>query len=95
MGVPEIGTKNWNSQPRLWLALLVGTKNKDASKNREGGGSLALGGRYWVLRHNNQLIVGGSDRRDNGEDGRLGWSVLGGVLFLFWGGKLNDKKLQK
>ncbi len=48
-----------------------------------------------VLRCNNQPIVGGSDRRDDGEDARLGWSVWGGVFFLFWGGKLNDNKITK
>jgi hypothetical protein len=49
--------------------------SKDASKNNEVGGSSALGGRRWVVRHNNQLIVGGSDTRDDGEDARPGWSV--------------------
>jgi hypothetical protein len=57
------------------LVPLVGMPNKDASKNREGEGSLALGGRRWVIRHNNQPIVGGSNRRDDGEDARPGWSV--------------------
>jgi hypothetical protein len=78
-----------------WLAPLVGTLNKDASKNREGDGSLALGGPRLVLRCNNQPIVGGSNRRDDGEDARPGWSVWGGVFFLFRGGKLNDKKNYK
>jgi hypothetical protein len=77
------------------LVPLVGTPNKDASKKREGDGSSALGGRHLVLRYNNQPIVGGSDRRDDGEDARMGWSVWGGVFFLFWGGKLNDKKNYK
>ena len=49
------------------LVPLVGMPNKDASKNRERDGSLALGGRRLVLRCNNQPIVGGSDRRDDGE----------------------------
>ncbi len=49
------------------LVPLVGPTNEDASKIKEGGGSSALGGRRWVLRHNNQPIVGGSDRRDDGE----------------------------
>ncbi len=44
-------------------------------KNREGDGSSALGSRRLVARHNNQLIVSGSDRRDDGEDARPGWSV--------------------
>ncbi len=79
----------------LRLVPLVGTPNKDALKNREGDGSSALGGRRLVLRRNNQPIVGGSDRRDDGEDARLGWSVWGGVFFLFRGGELNDKKSYK
>ncbi len=46
-----------------------------------------------VIRRNNQPIVGGSNRRDDGEDARPGWSVWGGVFFLFQGGKLNDEKI--
>jgi hypothetical protein len=67
----------------LRLVPLVGMLNKDASKNREGGGSSALGGHHLVVRHNNQPIVGGSDRMDDGEDARLGWSVWGGCLSYF------------
>jgi hypothetical protein len=81
--------------PSLQLVPLVGMPNKDASKNREGGGSLALGGHRLVLRHNNQPIVGGSDRRDDREDAPPGWSVWGGLFFLFWGGELNDKNNYK
>ncbi len=65
------------------LVPLVGMPNKDVSKNREGDGSSALGGHRWVLRCNNQLIVGGSDRRDDGEDARPGWSVWGGCFSYF------------
>jgi hypothetical protein len=67
----------------LRLVPLVGTPNEDASKNREGDGSLALGGRRLVVRNNNQLIVGSSDRMDDGEDARPGWSVWGGCFFYF------------
>ncbi len=67
----------------LQLVPLVGMPNEEASKNREGYGSLALGGRCWVIRHNNQQIVGGSDRRDDGEDARPGWSVRGGRFSYF------------
>ncbi len=80
-----------------WLVPLVGTPNKDASKNREGGGSSALGGRRLVLRHNNQPIVCSSNRR-----GRMiermrgqGWVYRGGCFFLFRGGELNDEKNYK
>jgi hypothetical protein len=65
------------------LVPLVGPTNKDASKIKEGGGSSALGGRRWVLRHNNQPIVGGSDRRDDGEYVWPGWSVGGGCFSYF------------
>ncbi len=65
------------------LVPLVGTTNEDASKIKEGDGSSALGGRRWVLRHNNQPIVGDSDRRDYGEDARPGWSVRGGYFSYF------------
>ncbi len=68
----------------LRLVPLVGTPNKDASKNREGDGSSALGGRRLVVRHNNQPIVGGSDRMDDGEDARPGWSVWV-VCFSYFG----------
>ncbi len=73
------------------LVPLVGTPNEDASKNREGDGSSALGGRRLVLRHKNQPIVGGSDRRDDGEDARSGWSVWGGGVFLISGRRIEQR----
>ncbi len=90
------GPKSWcRGSPRVccrrlavglllpWLVPLVGTTNEDASKIKEGDGSSALGGRRWVLRHNNQPIVGGRDRRDDGEDAQPGWSVRGGCFSYF------------
>ncbi len=48
-----------------------------------------------VVRHNNRPIVSGSDRRDDEEDARPGWSVWGGV-FLISGQRIErQKKLQK
>ncbi len=79
----------------LQLVPLVGMPNEDAPKNKEEDGSSALGGRRWVVRHNNQPIVGGSKRRDDGEDARPGWSVLGGCFFIFRGGESNNKKICK
>ena len=67
----------------LQLVPLVGMPNKDASKNREGDGSSALGGHRLVVRHNNQLIVRGSGRRDDEEDAWPGWSVWGGCFSFF------------
>jgi hypothetical protein len=51
-------------------------------KKREGDGSLAFSGCRLVVRRNNQLIVGISNRRDDGEDVRPGWSVWGGVFLI-------------
>ncbi len=67
----------------LRLVPLVGMPNEDASKNREGNRSLALGGCCLVVRHNNQPIVGSSDRMDDGEDAWPGWSVWGGCFSNF------------
>ncbi len=70
----------------LQLVPLVGMPSKDATKNREGGGSLALGGRRLVIGHNNQPIVGSSNRIDGRENVRPGWNVRGGGGgLLFWG----------
>ncbi len=73
------------------LVPLVGPTNEDASKIKEGGGSSALGGRCWVLRHNNQPIVGGSDRRDDGEYVWPGWSIRE-VVFLILGRRIERRK---
>ncbi len=67
----------------LRLVPLVGTPNEDSSKNREGDESLALGGRRWVLKHINQPIVGGNDRKDDREDVWQGWSVWWGCFSFF------------
>ncbi len=47
-----------------------------------------------VVRHKNQQIVGVSNRMVDEEDAQPGWSVWG-VFLLFWGSKLNNKKIQK
>ncbi len=44
---------------------------------------MALGGHRLVVRHNNQLIVGSSNRMDDGEDAWQGWSVWGGCILYF------------
>jgi hypothetical protein len=61
----SVAGAGWLGSRSLRLVPLVRMTNKDASKIKEEGGSSALGGRRWVLRHNNQPIVGGSDRRDD------------------------------
>ncbi len=79
----------------LQLVPLVGMPNEDASKIREGDGSSALGGCRWVVRHINQPIVGGSNRRDDGEDVRPGWSVWGSVILILGQRNEHRQKLQK
>jgi hypothetical protein len=44
---------------------------------------LALGGRRFIFRHINQLIVGVSNGRDDEEDTQPGQSVWGGLVSLF------------
>jgi hypothetical protein len=56
---------------------------------------LALGGHCLVIRHNNQPIVGGSDRRDDEEDARPGWSVWGGCFSYFGAVNRTTKKITK
>jgi hypothetical protein len=69
----------------LQLVPLVGTPDKDASKNREGDGYLALDGHCWVMRHTNQLIVGGSNRGMMERMRNRGGVYEGGVfLILGW-----------
>ncbi len=79
----SVAGAGWPGSRSLWLVPLVRTTNKDALKIKEGDGSSALGGRRWVLRHNNQPIVGSSNRRDDGEDVRPGWSARGGYFSYF------------
>jgi hypothetical protein len=102
------GPKSWcRSSPRVCcrhlvvgsllprLVPLVGMPNKDSLKNREGDGSLALGGCRWVVRHSNQPIAGGSNRRDDGEDVQPGWSVWVGCFSYFGVENQTMKKITK
>jgi hypothetical protein len=86
--VPWIPTSLLQAPGGGFALAVAGSLGWDAElrciKNREGDGFLALGGRRWVVRHNNQLLVGGSDRKDDGEDrGRDG--VYGGGCFSYFG----------
>jgi hypothetical protein len=86
--VPQLPTSLLQA-PGSGFALAAGgflgwdAKQSCIKKKREGGGSLALGGRRLVIRHNNQPIVGGSDMMDGGEDARQGWSVWRGCFSFF------------
>ncbi len=58
---------------------------QDCKLNRKerGNNELALDGHCFIFRHNNQLIVGVSNGRDDGGDARPGRSVWGGLVSLF------------
>ncbi len=71
----------------LYLGLQIEQWNKKKRENNE----LALGVCHFIFRLNNQLIVGASNGRYDGEDVRLGWSVWG-VLFLFSGRHIEQQK---
>jgi hypothetical protein len=66
------------------LVHLFGATKRDASKNREIGVALALGGRHLIGRYNNQIGFGDRGRRDVGEEVPPGWSVWGDVMALIW-----------
>ena len=65
---------------------------RDASKNREMGVALALGGRHLIGRYNNQIGFGDRGRRDVGEEARGGWSVWGGGIKSFEVTNSNNEK---
>jgi hypothetical protein len=93
--VPQLPTSLLQAPGGGFALAAAGSLGWDAEqrciKNQKGDGSSALGGRRLVLRCNNQPIVGGSDRRDDGEDARLGGSVWGGV-FLILGRQIERRK---
>ena len=60
-------------------------------KKERGNNELALGGCHFIFRHNNQLIVGVSNGRNDGEDARPG-RIIGGVLSLHSGWKIEQQK---
>ncbi len=69
----KVVSKNATGEDVLsWMVRLFRGRNKTTSKNREEHGALALGGRHLAATHNNQPIVGGSGRGDDGEEARGG-----------------------
>ncbi len=74
--VPRLPTSLLQAPGGGFALAAAGSLGWDAKlrciKYREGDGSSVLSGRRLVVRHNNQPIVGGSNRMDDGEDARLG-----------------------
>jgi hypothetical protein len=57
------------------LSLCLGLQIEKRKKKERGNNELALGGRCFTFRHNNQSIVGVRDGRDDGDDAWLWRSV--------------------
>ncbi len=74
----------WSGLAARWLVHLFGATKRDASKNREMGVALSLGGRHLIGRYNNQIGFGDRGRRDVGEEVLPGWSVWGDVMASIW-----------
>ncbi len=74
--------------------LVWGNDTKHIKKQTDRGGI----GLRWLLfgnKNNNQHIVGGNDRRDDGEGARLGCSIWGGCCLFMWGSELSNAKNTK
>ncbi len=54
----------WSGLAARWLVCLFGAPKRDASKNKEMGGALDLGGRHLMMAYNNQSRIGGSNNGD-------------------------------
>ncbi len=67
-----------------WLVPLVGLTKQCASKNREIGGVLALGGCCFMMGYNNQPIFGVCGFDNDRVEAWLGRSIWGDAMVLFW-----------
>ena len=54
----------WSGLAARWLVCLFGAPKRDASKNREMGRALDIGGRRLMMAYNNQPRIGGSNNGD-------------------------------
>jgi hypothetical protein len=54
----------WSGLAARWLVCLFGVPKRDASKNREMGGALDLGGCHLMMAFNNQPRIGRSGNGD-------------------------------
>ncbi len=77
----------WSGLATRWLVCLFGAPKRDASKNREMGGALDLGGRRLMMAYNNQPRIGRSDHGDVRAEGRGRESAWGDTVPSF--GALN------
>jgi hypothetical protein len=77
-----------------WLVPLFGVTKQDTSKNREIGGGIGLRWPPFGQKSNNQQIVSGNNRRDDGEGVQLRQSVWGGVVSLCGAANCATQKIQ-
>jgi hypothetical protein len=74
------------------LVRLFGGRNKDASKKEMDKGVLALGGRNFEEKHNNQIVIGGRGGRDVEEEVRPVWGAGGDAIASIWSAIRTTKK---
>ena len=78
-----------------WLVCLFGAPKRDASKNREMGGALDLGGCCLMMGYNNQPRIGGSNNGDVLERRRVGRRAHGETPFHHLGRQIERQKINK
>ena len=77
----------WSGLAAQWLVCLFRAPKRDASKKREIGGALDLGGCRLMMAYNNQPRIGGRDNGDVRADARGQESAWGDTVPAF--GALN------
>jgi len=88
---PMQGARRWVRSRRPSIPCL-GRRNATHQKTERGGKVVALGGRRFVNRHNNQPKFGYDGGGDIGEGAQPWRNVCGGCFGCVWGGELSDKK---
>ena len=73
----------WSGLAAQWLVCLFGAPKRDASKNREMGGALDLGGRLLMMAYNNQPRISGSNNGDVRAEARGQESTWGDTVPSF------------
>jgi len=75
--------RSWSDLAARWLVYLFGVPKRDASKNREMGGALDLGGCHLMMAYNNQPRIGRSDKGDVRAEARGRESAWGDTVPSF------------
>ena len=75
--------RSWSGLAAQWLVCLFGAPKRDASKNREMGGAVDLGGRRLMMAYNNQPRISGSNNGDVRAEARGQESARGDTVPSF------------